>query len=196
MKKGKFIALYGINGIGKSTQIDLIVAELKKRGVAVKYLKYPVYDLEPEGPFLNKYLRDDDFRKSNPQTTHELQEKFAKNRLRYQEALEIDLKDGYWVIAEDYVGTGIVWGMTWGGSYTYLKEINKDLLKPDIEILLDGDQFGSAIEKGHRNEENEERIKICRNFLLMSAKIENWEVVNANQKIQDVTSGLLKKIAI
>ncbi len=196
MKKqgGKFIAIYGINGIGKSTQIERVHKHLESEGLKVKYLKYPVYDLEPEGPFLNKYLRDEEFRTANPQTTHELQEKFMKNRQRYEEMLIADLEKGFWVIAEDYVGTGIVWGMTWGGSYSYLKEINKDLRKPDVEILMDGNQFDTTIEKGHRNEDNDERVRICRNFLLMSSEIEDWELIDANQDIAIVTKDLLEKI--
>ncbi|NLC30835.1 MAG: dTMP kinase, partial [Candidatus Moranbacteria bacterium] len=32
MKRGKFITIYGINGIGKTTQVNLLVDNLKKQG--------------------------------------------------------------------------------------------------------------------------------------------------------------------
>jgi len=54
---GKFIAVYGINNIGKSTQTSLLVQKLVGRGVHVEYFKYPLYDLDPTGKMLNEILR-------------------------------------------------------------------------------------------------------------------------------------------
>ncbi len=55
--RGKFIAVYGINNIGKSTQTSLLVQRLIGRGVRVEYFKYPLYDLDPTGKMLNEILR-------------------------------------------------------------------------------------------------------------------------------------------
>ena len=71
--RGKFIAIYGINGIGKTTQIELLVKYLKLAEKDAHKLKYPIYDLKPEGPFIYKYLRDPKFRKRNELSTHQLQ---------------------------------------------------------------------------------------------------------------------------
>jgi len=49
---GRMIALYGINGIGKTTQAELLVRFLQSQGKQASRLKIPVYDLEPEGPFI------------------------------------------------------------------------------------------------------------------------------------------------
>lgn len=54
---GKFIAIYGINNIGKSTQTSLLVQKLVSVGVTVEYVKYPIYDLDPTGKMLNEILR-------------------------------------------------------------------------------------------------------------------------------------------
>ncbi|MFH1375542.1 MAG: hypothetical protein ABIH35_02625 [Patescibacteria group bacterium] len=54
---GKFIALYGINNIGKSTQTSFLVQRLVNSGVRVEYIKYPIYDLDPTGKKLNEILR-------------------------------------------------------------------------------------------------------------------------------------------
>ncbi|MEI7621681.1 MAG: hypothetical protein WCJ51_04055, partial [Candidatus Moraniibacteriota bacterium] len=40
MKQGKFVAIYGINGIGKTTQVDLLVKYLKSIGKKASRLKY------------------------------------------------------------------------------------------------------------------------------------------------------------
>ena len=81
MKKGKFIAVYGINGIGKTTQVEILVKYLQSKGLKASRLKYPIYDLPPEGPFIYKYLRDPQFRAENELSTDELQQKYADNRV-------------------------------------------------------------------------------------------------------------------
>lgn len=194
MEKGKFIAIYGINGIGKTTQVDLLVEFLKAHGKNASRLKYPVYDLEPEGPFIYKYLRDPKFRAENELSTHKLQKKYAENRLRYEPILRERLNNGEWIVAEDYTGTGISWGLTWGGKLDYVEDVNEDLLKPDMEILMDGPRFLSAIEKDHRNEMEPERIEICRNFHRLLSDRYGWTKVNAKQKIDKVQLDIVEHI--
>jgi len=181
-KSGKFIAVYGINGIGKTTQVELLVEYLKSLGKDAHRLKYPIYDLKPEGPFIYKYLREPKFRKRNELSTHQLQKKYADNRKRYEKVLSKRLKNGEWIIAEDYIGTGIAWGLAWGGDLEYLEKINKNLFKENLSILMHGNRFTTAIEKNHRNETEEEKIKICKNFHLLLAEKYNWKIADANQK--------------
>jgi thymidylate kinase len=185
------IALYGVNGIGKTTQAELLVAFLRAQGKPqVSRLKYPVYDLEPEGPFLYQYLRDADFRASHPQTTEELQLKYADNRRRYQPKLQARLAAGEWIVAEDYVGTGIAWGLAWGGDFDSLEKMNAGLSQPDISILMYGERFETAIEAGHRNETEGERIRICNTFLRLLGERSGWERIDANQSREAVAAAI------
>jgi thymidylate kinase len=201
MLQGRMIALYGVNGIGKTTQAELLVEFLRVHtGNKVSRVKYPVYDLELEGPFLYQYLRDENFRNNHPQSTEELQLKYAENRRRYEPELKQRLASGEWIVAEDYVGTGIAWGLTWGGNLEYLEEINAGLHLPDCAILMDGKRFETAVEKHHRNEMDGERIRICQSFLRLLGERFGWEKVNARQDIeavatdiQELVSRLLKK---
>lgn len=195
-KKGKFIVIYGINGTGKSTQVKRTLEYLEKRKIKVNYLKYPIYDLKPEGPFIDKYLRNPQFRKENPQTTEELQKKYAKNRKRFEPKLKEMLKKGEWVLAEDYVGTGICWGLTWGADLEYLEEINRNLLQPDLAILLHGKRFLTALEKNHRNESNEEKMSISKNFNRLLAYRYDWVLINCNQKVDEVAKDIQKQIRL
>jgi dTMP kinase len=186
MAEGRFIAIYGINGIGKTTQVELLVDYLNKNNFKANRLKYPIYDLEPEGPFIYKYLREPLFRKENPLSTDELQKKYVDNRVRYELELRKRLDAGETIVAEDYIGTGIAWGLTWGGDLGYLEKINKNLLLPDISILMHGNRFNTAIEKDHRNEMDPERIMLCKNFHELLAIKYGWEIVNANQSVENV----------
>ncbi|MBP7811866.1 MAG: hypothetical protein KA054_03430 [Candidatus Moranbacteria bacterium] len=200
MSQGRMIAIYGVNGIGKTTQSERLAEWIRSQGKPVSRVKYPVYDLEPEGPFLFQYLRDPMFREAHSQSTEELQLKYAENRRRYEPELKERLASGEWIVAEDYVGTGIAWGLTWGGSLEYLEEINKGLHPPDCAILMDGKRFETALERHHRNEMDGERIRICQSFLRLLGERNGWERVNARQSIeavsldiQELVNELLKK---
>lgn len=192
--RGKFVAIYGINGIGKTTQVEILVKYLQNKGLPASRLKYPIYNLEPEGPFIYKYLRDPKFRAENELTTDELQQKYADNRTRYESELKKRLESGEWIVAEDYIGTGIAWGLTWGGNLEYLEEINKNLMPADFSILMHGERFNTAIEKDHRNEMEEERIKICKNFHRLLAEKYDWKIINANQSVEEVKKEITKTI--
>ena len=56
--KGKFIALYSGNNLGKTTQVQAIKKQLQKKGIKVQVVKYAVYDLDPTGILINQYLRE------------------------------------------------------------------------------------------------------------------------------------------
>src|SRR3990172_11664175 len=144
-----FIAIYGINNIGKSTQVKHLASKFEELGKKVKILKYPIYDLEPTGSQINYFLRD-------PEAPHISGESFQmlyiQNRLDYEPELLKDLKDYDVVIAEDYIGTGLAWGMTQGVPYRWLQSKNDQYRqkKADLEILLDGERILSGKELIHR----------------------------------------------
>ncbi len=195
MPHGRMIALYGVNGIGKTTQAELLVEFLRSQGNKnVNRVKYPVYDLEPEGPFLHQYLRNEDFRANHPQTTEELQLKYAENRRRYEPELKSRLASGEWIVAEDYAGTGIAWGLAWGANIDFLEEINVGLYQPDVSILMYGERFDTAIETGHRNETESERIRICNSFLWLLGERFEWDRVDAHQSREAVAADINRVI--
>jgi len=190
MERGKMIAIYGINGIGKTTQAELLVEYLKSRGKNAVRLKYPVYDLKPEGPFIHQYLRNPEFRRRNELSVEALQKKYADNRERYEPELIKRLDAGEWIVAEDYTGTGIAWGLTRGADLEYLEEINGGLFKEDLSILMHGNRFLTAIEAEHKNETDIEAMRICKNFHFLLARRFGWKIVVANREIEAVQAGI------
>ena len=97
------------------------------------------------------------------------------------------LESGIWAIAEDYKGTGISWGVTYGIPLKVMEDINAGLIDEDMAILLDGERFGAGIEREHLHESGE-RWGQAREVHLDLAKRYGWEVVNANYSIERVTS--------
>jgi thymidylate kinase len=187
-QKGLLVAIYGINNIGKSTQVKLLKEEFEKQGKKAIIIKYPVYNLAPTGPQINAYLRQ-----GNPEklSSKQIQFLFAQNRKDYESKLKELIIENDIVILEDYTGTGISWGMGAGVDKDYLIDINKDLIIPDISILMDGERFLQGEEKYHLHENNYELIDKVREALLGLSKQFNWKIVNANQSIEFVKKDIM-----
>ncbi|HPD08036.1 hypothetical protein KBI31_01955 [Patescibacteria group bacterium] len=188
---GKLIVLYGINNIGKTTQAQLLVNRLQAAGYLASYLKYPLYELRPSGPLLNDYLRA-----GNPWklSAREAQIIYALNRFQYQEELERELASGQWIVAEDYVGTGLAWGWGAGVDLDFLEAINQGLHQPDLALWLDGERFSSGIEANHKHEGDEELMtKVCACHREL-AKRYGWLRFRANQSRKTLNDELWQAV--
>lgn len=181
--RGKFIILLGINNLGKSTQAHLLVENLQNYGFKTEYLKYPIYELEPTGPQINDIIRGG---QGQDISEIELQKIYAQNRRDFQPELEKKLNKGITVVAEDYVGTGLAWGVTKGANLEKLEKQNADLTRGDLAIVLDGQRFIEAKEDNHIHEQDDELMEKCRQVHLDLAKKYGWQIVNANQSVEDV----------
>ncbi len=189
--KGKLIVFYGINNLGKTTQIELLIPKLKALGIIASYLKYGVYDLKPSGEMLNEYLR-----KGNPYefSPREFQMCHALNRTQYEPTLKQRLESGEWIIAEDYKGTGIAWGVGAGVDKNFLLRLNSHLLEEDMAILFDGERFISGIEADHKHEQDHELTSKVRAVHLELAEVYGWPIINANQPVEEVHNQLWNMI--
>ena len=191
MNKGKLIVLYGSNNLGKSTQAKLLVKNLNNKGYQTNYIKYPIYDLEPTGPQINEIIRGG---KAQEISEEELQKIYSQNRLDYQEQLEEQLNSGINVVAEDYIGTGLAWGVTKGADLAVLEKQNEGLTKEDIMILLEGERFTEAKEEIHIHEQNDELMKKNRQVHLDLAKKYHWQIVPANGPIEEISASIWQAV--
>jgi len=187
------IALYGINRIGKSTQAGMLVDRLEKApgyGGYAAHIKFPVYALEPTGPLINNYLREVDGEK-NPHglSPREFQLLNIINRKDFAPTLRGIARIKH-VVLEDYVGTGIAWGIGAGVDKELLFSLNSGLPKTNVNILLDGKPFLSGTEKGHTHEENDTLTFSVRRAHIDLAKEFHWHVVDANRVEQEVHSDI------
>jgi thymidylate kinase/dUTPase len=187
--KGKFIVLYGMNNLGKSTQASLLVDNLNKNGYRAEHVKYPIYDLLPTGQIINEYLRD-----GNPYllTPREVQIIFALNRQHFEHDLKEKLKAGINIIAECYVGTGLAWGTASGVDEIFLKHLNSHLLKEDLAFFFDGRRFLESTEMKHRFENNYLLSEKTEKIYKRLATEFGWVRVDANEPIREIEKKLYK----
>lgn len=176
-----FITLYGINNLGKSTQAERLVKRIIDSGMPAVHIKYPRYDIEPSGPYINSILRGG----IQPGSQKEVELWMAINRHQAEPELK-QLLEKQVVVSEDYVGTGIAWGIANGSAQEWMEQINAGLLTEDFAILLDGERFTQAVEKGHVHETNTELTDRCRRIHQDLARQHGWPTVNANGTIDEV----------
>lgn len=174
-----FIAIYGINNIGKSYHSNLLVERLNGLGRCAVYVKYPIYSLAPSGPFLNRVLRSS---KKQKLSEEELQLWFVLNRCQFEPELKRMLAEGKIVIAEDYVGTGLAWGAAKGSPLAALESMNKFLVQPNVAILMDGERKLSSKEEKHIHESDDLLMGKCRKVYLKLAKKYGWEIVKVDKE--------------
>ena len=185
-KRGRVVAIYGINNLGKSEQSRRLANKMagEKDGErAVILRKYPLYDLRPFGPAINLYLRGGNPNKLSPREFQLLQ---IANRTQADHHNRNLVAGGDYLVLEDYWGTGVAWGVGAGSEMELLISLNKHLLKEDVAILLDGKRFSEGRERGHRHEEDDELTLKVREAHLVLAERFGWRLVDANQTREKV----------
>ena len=104
MRKGKLIVIDGIDGSGKSTQVDILFNHLKKEGFKVKKVDFPEYYHNFFGDFIGQCLSD---RSYNWLNIHPKIASIVYACDRWESSGQINkwLNDGYIVIANRYVSS-------------------------------------------------------------------------------------------
>src|SRR5215469_17624391 len=103
--RGKLIAIEGIDGSGKRTQVALLTAALRERGHSVFATGFPQYDSwfgKMVGQFLNGELGPLD--SVDPHFTALL---YAGDRYEARTKLETELSNGQVVLVDRYIGSNL-----------------------------------------------------------------------------------------
>jgi len=104
-QRGKFIAIEGIDGSGKRTQIDLLSRALDARGVAHVRYSFPRYE-STFGRLVARYLNGE-FGPLEAVDAHFSALLYAGDRFEAKPALEAALASGKAVLADRYVGSNL-----------------------------------------------------------------------------------------
>jgi dTMP kinase len=135
--RGRFVTVEGIEGAGKSTQMDVIRQYLEERGIRV------VMTREPGGTPLSEAVRtlllDPDNRSMSPDT--ELLLVFAARAEHLHKVIRPALESGHWVLSDRF--TDATFAYQGGGRgieaarIATLEEWVQGALRPDLTLLLD-----------------------------------------------------------
>ena len=103
--RGKLIALEGIDGSGKRTQLDLLANALEARGFPTRRVSFPQYETL-YGNLIGRYLNGE-FGPLTAVDPHLSALLYAGNRLEAKPRLEVDLSAGEIVVADRYIGSNL-----------------------------------------------------------------------------------------
>ena len=203
--KGKFIVIEGIDGCGKTTQIDELSKWLPKSGLIKKGSKL-ITTREPGGSQLGKKLRSlilDNNENNKPSSLAELLLYSADRAEHVSKIIAPALKNDDWVISDRFSDSTLAY-------QGYGRNINLEIIKniesivcqgeyPDLTFFLEISPEESIL---RRKNEIPDRIesegikfleKVNKGFKLI-AKEKNWEVISATQNIQNISNQIKETV--
>lgn len=180
-----YIVFEGIDGAGKSTQIQLLKEFLENNGLEVETMVEPT-DSEV-GKLIRRILQRPDATTDRVQKTLGLL--FAADRMLIMDKLEDEKK----IIISD---RSFISSLAYQEPTGWIAILNKYAKKPDLLILLDLDVKTSVIRaSGEDTFENEEFLTNVRANYLEIVKDFNCEIINANNGVNKVSSDIKKAVA-
>ena len=193
---GKLIVIEGLDGSGKSTQLEILPKSLEKIGVQCRTVSFPDYD-SPSSSLVKMYLggefgsRPDDVNAYAASSFYAV-DRFASFKTNWGEFYE----NGGTVIAGRYTTSNAVHQASklnpekWEDflSWLYDFEYNKiGIPKPDMVIFLDmptdvsqkllSKRYSGDNGKKDIHERDVDYLNHCRNAALFTAKYSGWQIV-------------------
>lgn len=202
MSKGRFIVFEGIDGAGKTTQVERLKKELTERGEKVYVTAEPTS--LPSGKELRRVLSGE-IKKSDceiaamftlDRIAHNLDENFGIERL---------LSEGYIILCDRYYYSTLAYQ---GASvdYAWVRALNVDcpaIRRPDLCIFLDltPEQSMARISRGRESTEifeNTEMLTKVRNSFMRViddlGSTESIKVIDASSDIDTVAAKILDAV--
>ncbi|MFA6006661.1 MAG: dTMP kinase [Candidatus Paceibacterota bacterium] len=131
-RKGKFIVFEGLDGSGKSAQIELFIKYLTEHRHDVLQTEEPTS--RGESPFSDEI--DDVLKHKKSLTPKELQELFVKDRKWHVEQVIIPALDaGKTVVSDRYLFSTVAFGSL-NLDVEWLKQINEPFPIPDLTFIF------------------------------------------------------------
>lgn len=195
--KGKLIVIEGLDGSGKSTQIE----ELKKRleGKNIQQIKLPDYE-NPSSTLVKMYLNGDFGKEPEDVNAYAASafyavDRFANYKIKWKEFYDnggIIISDRY-TTSNAYHQANKLPNEKWDEYFSWLEDFEYNLIgipKPDAVIYLDmpieiSQKMMSLRYNGDENkkdihESNIEYLNKCRKAALVAADKMNWSVIKCN----------------
>jgi dTMP kinase len=197
-KRGCFISIEGVEGVGKSTNLEFVQSLLSQQGIPF------VTTREPGGTPLAEKIRELLLDKNNEEMTDttELMLVFAARAQHVESLIEPALNRGDWVVCDRFTDSTYAYqGGGRGMSFELIQQIDAVALsqyQPDQTILLDlpieiGLQRASLRGELDRFERESTSFfdRVRRAFLSRAAEQPNrFVVIDAGQPLDDVQRGI------
>ncbi len=189
--RGVFIAIEGIDAVGKKTQTYILKSWLTSRGLSTRTFSFPAYDT-----IIGREIRK--FRAGTvsypPQARAML---YAANRWEKVAELERILSTNDAMIVNRYTGSNLAYGMSSGLELEWLVSLEAGLPEPDLTLVLDAPPIKLVPRRGERKDSYERNLDLqekARSSYLALAKKFGWSVVSAEGGVDE--TGRVVKSAV
>jgi dTMP kinase len=198
-KRGLFLTLEGVEGVGKSTNIEFIVQYLQEQGIEY------VLTREPGGTHIAESIRDL-LLASNDETLDEMSELllvFAARAQHLEKVIKPALREGKWVVCDRFTDATFAYQGAGRGldcnTITQLESMVQNDLRPDLTIILDLDPkigMERASQRGSLDRFEQEKQsffkKVRQGYLdIAAAEPERCQVIDASKPLEQVKVELL-----
>ena len=195
--KGKFIVLEGIDGCGKTTQINELYKWLPKSGLINKN-RTLIKTREPGGSFLGREIRDMilNNKSNSPSILTELLLYSADRAEHISKIILPALQNGNWIISDRFSGSTLAY-------QGYGREINIDIIKklenivcknikPDLTFFLEISPEESILRRKNKvadriESEGLEFLKKVNDGFKLIALENNWEIIKASEDLHSIS---------
>jgi len=196
--KGKFIVIEGIDGCGKTTQIDELTNWLPNSGLMGKGSKL-IKTREPGGSLLGKKIRSlilDNDENNKPSSLAELMLYSADRAEHVSKLISPALQKNNWVISDRFSDSTLAYqGYGRDISLEIIKKIESIVCQgetPDLTIFLEITPEESIMRRKNEipdriESEGIEFLKKVNEGFKLIAKEKNWKIISASQDIQSVS---------
>ena len=211
MKRGSLIAMEGIDGSGKGTQVELLEKALAARGHSVFRIAFPQYD-SWFGRMVAQFLNGE-FGPLETVDPHFTAMLYAGDRFEAKPQIEAALARGFVVLADRYIYTLLARAIVRGMEPDWIQEVYSIALVPDAvfyiavspEILIERnlrkhtvlDYWESGMDMDRSLNMYDSFIhyqkKIQKQFKQMQ-KVYGFETVNGNRGPRSIQKELQAKI--
>lgn len=192
-EKGKFIALEGPDGCGKSTQVSLLTDWLEEAGNKVIATKEPTKN--PIGQILRSALQGDIDLSLEAEALL-----FASDRAQHvHDVIQPGIEEGKTVVTGRYVYSSLAYQSSRGLPQKWVEKINETVIKPDLTVFIDipsevGLKRKNSSRKPDEFEKNLELQKKVRKTYQKIAEDKNIPVIDGTMSKEKVHEEIRNKV--
>ncbi len=215
---GKLIVIEGLDGCGKSTQLELLPKRLAEKGIEVQSVSFPDYESDSSA-LVKMYLGGQFGSKPNDVNAYAASCFYAVDRFAsFKKNWGEFYSNGGTVVAGRYTTSNAVHQASklepteWEGFLSWLYDFEYckiGIPKPDMVIFLDmptevsqkllSGRYSGDDNKKDIHERDVDYLNHCRKAALFTAEFSGWQIINCAKNgearsIEDISNDILDKV--